>query len=126
MERTLSNQEIVITPVAESTVIGLGTQAAVGYGYGVGDSGDDVMRSAQLSEGGDGSDGDDDNNAAGIGLQRPKQGKRARSLSINTTINTLETPDHDTNYLLVGPHLAKRQRPSLCTGDESVLKRTLQ
>lgn len=82
------------------------------------------MRSAQLSEDGAATDGDDDNNATGIGLQPSKQRKRARSLSIDTTTNTLETRDHDTNYLLVGPHLAKRQRPSLCTGDESVPKRT--
>lgn len=80
------------------------------------------MRSAQLPEHGNGSD---DNNATAISLQVLKQRKRARSLFIDTKTRTFETPDHDSDRLLDGPHLVKRQRPSLRTGDELVPKRTL-
>jgi hypothetical protein len=63
------------TPVAESMNKDPGTQAAVGHRDGAGDSGDDTMRFAQLSEDGDGSgagaggSSDDDHNATRIGLQ---------------------------------------------------------
>ena len=121
LEPHLSNLETGVTPVAEGMITDPDTQ---GHGDNAGDSGDDVMRFAQLPEYGNGNgsggddddDDDDDNNATVVGLQVLKQRKRARSLSIGTTINTFETPNHDT--------LVKRQRPSLRTGDESVPKRT--
>jgi len=130
LERPFSNQETGVTPVAESMNTDPGTQAAVGHGDSAGDFGDDTMRSTQLSEGGDGSGGDrgdggnDDNNATRISLQVLKQRKRARSLSIDTTTRTLGTPNPDTGRCLDGPHLAKRQRPYLRTGDKSVPKQS--
>jgi len=115
--------ETGVTPIAEGMISDPDTQ---GHGNNAGDSGDDVMRFAQLSEFGDGGDDDDDdNNATGIGLQVLKQRKRVRSLSIDTTTHMLGTPDPDTDRLLDGPHLAKRQRPYLCTNDKSVPKHTL-
>src|SRR5215469_8694039 len=93
-------------------------QAAVDHGEGAGDSRDDVMRSAQILEHRDGGGGDD-NTATGIGLQVLKQRKRARSLPIDTTTCTLGIPYPDSGHLLEDPHLAKRQRLYLRTGDES-------
>jgi len=113
--RPFSNQETGDTPVAEGMITDAGTQAAVGHGDGAGDSGDDAMRSAQLSEDRDGasssSGGDNDNNATGIGLQVLKQRKRARSLPIDTTTRTIGIPHPNTDRRLDGPHLAKRQKP---------------
>ena len=74
-------------PVAEGMNKHPSTQAAVGHGDGAGDSGDDIMRSTQLSEDGDGSSGssgdssDDDHNAT---RDRPagSQAEEACSLSV--------------------------------------------
>ena len=109
----LSNLETGVTPVAEGIITNSDTQC---YGENAGDSGDDVIRSAQPLEYGNGCGGggcdDDDNNATVIGLQVLKQRKCARSLSVDTTTRRFETPDHDTDRLLDGSHLAKRQRLS--------------
>lgn len=113
MGRTLSNQGADVTPVAKSMVTDPGTQAAVGYGDGADDSGNNVMRSAQLSEDGDSSGGNNDNNAAGIGLQLLSRGSVLALCLIDTTTNTLETPNHDTIFLWVRIWQSGRGHPSV-------------
>jgi hypothetical protein len=86
-------------------------------------TGHDSTDECSYAEHGDGSAGDCNNSARGFDLQSPKQRKRTRSLSVDTTTTILGTADPDSDEPLDGPHLAKRQRPYLRTGDESVSKR---